>query len=340
MDLQTKLSKVYKDAYGNHLFVNRKDGSILVKVPTGEFEMGDGWVDYCPKHRVYLDEYYIGVFCVTNRQYKQFVDETGHCPPDPWKYSTFFWKGKKYSEGYADHPVTFVSWDDADAYCKWAGLSLPTEAQWEKAARGPGGYIYPWGNEWDGTKCRHNNDENRFGGGTRGLERYADHMLHKEGLFSDHNPLFSYVCEQRFKDLLHKKGPIGDPWGIWDSRLEETTIEVYGYPEGVSGYGCYNMSGNVWEWCRDKFVSFYGNYYKALPRKNPENTEGSRYTSRMIRGGSWSSTNEGNFRGAFRFCQNGVSHPVFKTLKVCYDDIGFRAVFPRVQPSDLVKVQE
>ena len=84
MDVQTVLQKVYEKAYRDACVVNRKDGSILVKVPAGEFEMGDGKEGNCPKHRVYLDEYYIGVYCITNRQYKRFVDETGHRPLGPF----------------------------------------------------------------------------------------------------------------------------------------------------------------------------------------------------------------------------------------------------------------
>ncbi len=127
------------------LVVNAKDGSVLVYVPAGEFEMGDGQDSDCPKHRVYLDAYYIGVYCVTNRQYAQFVAETKHRAPD-----NSVWQ----SAARADHPVTDVSWDDAAAYAKWAGLALPSEAQWEKAARGPANTSYPWGDEWDQSRCR------------------------------------------------------------------------------------------------------------------------------------------------------------------------------------------
>lgn len=68
----------------NHsqLFINEKDDSILIEIPAGEFEMGDGEDNDCPKHPVYLDSYYIGIFTVTNRQYKKFIDETGHRLPD------------------------------------------------------------------------------------------------------------------------------------------------------------------------------------------------------------------------------------------------------------------
>jgi formylglycine-generating enzyme required for sulfatase activity len=126
--------------------VNEADGSVLVYVPAGAFEMGDGQDSNCPQHQVYLDAYYIGLYCVTNAQYARFVREGKGREPNNtrWKESAL-----------ADHPVTDVSWEDAVAYGKRVGLRLPTEAEWEKAARGPKGYLYPWGNAWDNTKCRH-----------------------------------------------------------------------------------------------------------------------------------------------------------------------------------------
>jgi formylglycine-generating enzyme required for sulfatase activity len=78
------LIKTAEDRYraAHPLVLNRKDGSVLVEVPAGEFEMGDGQDSDCPKHRVHLDRYWIGVYCVTNRQYGVFVRETGHRAPD------------------------------------------------------------------------------------------------------------------------------------------------------------------------------------------------------------------------------------------------------------------
>ena len=118
------------------LAVNQKDGSIMVYVSEGEFEMGDGqYNSNCPKHIVHLSAYWISVYCVTNAQYLKFVEETKHRPPA---------NSRHQEKQFAAHPVTDVSWDDAQAYAKWAGCHLPTEAQWEKAARGLSGLTSPF----------------------------------------------------------------------------------------------------------------------------------------------------------------------------------------------------
>ena len=152
--INSQVCEVVDEARGRyrtqrHLAVNRKDGSVLVYVPGGEFEMGDGKDSNCPKHRVHVDGYWIALSCVTNGQYGRFVAETKHRAPDNQKWNL---------AAYADHPVVNVDWDDAVAYGKWAGLRLPTEAEWEKAARGVKGLIYPWGNEWDEKRCRNANN--------------------------------------------------------------------------------------------------------------------------------------------------------------------------------------
>jgi sulfatase modifying factor 1 len=145
----------------HNLAVNAKDGSVLVRVPAGEFEMGDGKDTNCPKHRVHLDEYWIGVYTVTNRQYTRFVTETQHRAPGTSDLSSppAVWKNGHCPAEQLDHPVVCVSWEDATAYAKWVGLSLPTEAQWEKAARGPQGLIYPWGWDWNDQRCRNSTNK-------------------------------------------------------------------------------------------------------------------------------------------------------------------------------------
>jgi iron(II)-dependent oxidoreductase len=107
---------------------------MMVEIPAGEFTMGNdaGDDDEKPAHTVPLEAFEMDMFEVTNADFAKF------------------------------HPVVKVTWDDADAYCQWAGKRLPTEAEWEKAAKGEEGLLYPWGNEWDPAKA--NTKESGFRG--------------------------------------------------------------------------------------------------------------------------------------------------------------------------------
>ena len=215
-------------------------------IPAGDFDMGsrsnanDAEDDEKPRHTVYLDAFHIDRYEVTNAQYKKFVDANPRWQKEriPEKYHDGdylkHWNGNNYPPDKGKHPVVYVSWYAAMAYAEWCGKRLPTEAEWEKAARGDRyGRDYAWGDSLDSHKA--NYGEN-----------------------------------------------IGDttPVGNYD----------------MNGYGLYDMTGNVWEWCLDEYDS---DFYSVSPPRNPlaggtvdgilSNWRDVRRV-RVLRGGSWISS--------------------------------------------------
>ena len=201
------------------------DTAPMVLIPAGEFQMGSdynttGNAATRPMHVVYLDAFYIDKYEVTLGQYNQFVRATNYRPLQEWVY--------RYSPTDA-HPVVGVSWHDAMAYAKWAGKRLPTEAEWEKAARG--GLVqknHAWGdNPLDGTQCN----------------------------FADKN----------LRTIWNREREPEDNWA--DENLDDGyayTAPIGSYPP--NGYGLYDMVGNVWEWCFDAYDE---NFYANSPYQNP-----------------------------------------------------------------------
>jgi formylglycine-generating enzyme required for sulfatase activity len=148
------------------------DRTDMVFVPGGAFVMGadatDGevgvqvGVDSVPRHVARVAPFWIDRTEVTHAAYRAFVAATHRRPPQDPRFADFYsWTGDDYPEGLENHPVVYVDWEDADAYCAWRGKRLPTEAEWEKAARGTDGHTYPWGEGFDPLWC--NTRETRLG---------------------------------------------------------------------------------------------------------------------------------------------------------------------------------
>jgi formylglycine-generating enzyme required for sulfatase activity len=203
--------------------------SKMVAVPAGIFLMGSdrGRLDERPQHRVYVDAFEIDRYEVTNAQYRRFVGATDQTLPP-------FWQNALYPPGQEDYPVVGVSWLEADAYCRWAGKRLPTEAEWEKACRGADGRAYPWGNTWD--PARLNVDLTRHVAAGTGDE------------------VFPW---QAAWDLL-KASP--------ELSTQPALQPVGSYPKGVSPFGMLDASGNASEWVAD-WYNWSG--YQSLPDRNP-----------------------------------------------------------------------
>ncbi len=160
--------------------------------------------DESPARQIYLGAYYIDIYEVSNAHYTEFIKATDYPAPAYWDH---------HKLNQPNLPVTGVNWYDANAYCHWANKRLPTEAEWEKAARGPGGYVYPWGNKLDSSKAN-------FGKGNSGKKHVTSNVdSHPEGksyygLFNMAGNVFEWVQDwydpnyyKTSKEVRNPKGP-------------------------------------------------------------------------------------------------------------------------------------
>lgn len=197
---------------------NANDEVELVLIGAGEFTMGhkDSY-DTLPVRRMNLPAFYIDKYEVTNKRYKRFIDATGY--KVPWSQESavaayiWDWQKRMYPQGKGDDPVVLVNWEDAKAFCAWAGKSLPTEAQWEKAARGVNGKPYPWGNIWEAKKANTSESGVKqtapFGSFTDDVSEYGVHDLAGnisewvEEWFAPYpgNPMTNYEERNKYKIL-------------------------------------------------------------------------------------------------------------------------------------------
>lgn len=196
----------------------------MVIIPAGEFTIGsaNGRSDEQPERSVYLDAFEIDRFEVTNAQYRRFLIATGRTAP-------VYWSGNDYPIGKTDYPVVGVRWDDADAYCRWAGKRLPSEAEWEKTCRNPDDRIYPWGNTWDSRNAN--------------VEVSAPSTWPLD--WTEAWPMLQTSQANTVKRGLQ---PIGS------------------HPNGATADGVLDLVGNAAEWVAD-WYSWTG--YQNLPTRNP-----------------------------------------------------------------------
>ena len=229
--------------------VNPVDGAMMVYVPEGEFLMGsdadddyydeffeDIFGDEIPAHLVYLDAYWIYQTEVTNQHFAQFIAATGYettaeragvnSDVDAGYRNGAYWQAPEGPgsdlSGREDHPVVFVSWYDSVAYCEWSGGRLPTEAEWEKAARGTDGRKYPWGNHSPTDQLANYNNHQ---GGTTPVGSYPI-ATSPYGALDMAGNVYEWVADL-YDEGYYSISPYENPTGIGIDEVDDFRGEVY-----------------------------------------------------------------------------------------------------------------
>ncbi|WP_447975219.1 formylglycine-generating enzyme family protein [Nitrospira sp. Kam-Ns4a] len=233
-----------------------RDEAPMVLIPAGPFlrgsPAGQGDPDEQPQRTIELDAFYLDQHEVTNRRYQAFLKATGHRVPEHCCDPGYnLWQGTEIAPALLDHPVVNVDWFDAEAFCRWAGKRLPTEAEWEKAARGADGRLYPWGNEWDRTRAN-------------GVAYWA------EKDFATPEEAKAWWADSG-AEIIERRGIHG-----------LLTLPVTALEAGATPTGILHLAGNVWEWVADWYDPAA---YAAAPAKNPKGPAAGEY--KVTRGGSW-----------------------------------------------------
>ncbi len=210
------------------------DGSEMILIPAGEFLMGDDDQSDNQRHTVNLSAYYIYKNLVTVGMYEKFCQDTGRKMPSAPSFNPA-WSKK-------DHPIVNVSWEDADAYCKWAGVKLPTEQQWEKAARWDvktgKAYQYPWGDKFDRDQLRCSTSGYGDSGGTASVNRDDRLGVSPYGINDMAGNVFQW-CADWYDDKQDTRVLRGGSWDCYDPVLFRSAFRNWGVPTFRYDYGSF-----------------------------------------------------------------------------------------------------
>jgi eukaryotic-like serine/threonine-protein kinase len=186
-----------------------KDGMVMVYIPEGNFQMGSNHANEKPVHTVYLDAFWIDQTVVTNAMYSKCVASNA-CEPPAGGGSSDDHPSYYGNSQFDNYPVVDVTWDMAGTYCKWAGRQLPTEAQWEKAARGTDGRIYPWGNIAPNASLYYVNYDRKIGDTTEvGIYPKAASVY---GMLDAVGNVFQWVADW-YSETYFRSSPASNPLG-------------------------------------------------------------------------------------------------------------------------------